>query len=220
MDYYRHTFTRSRIAGTVTCIACNLLPLDAEDVDTACHPPTIIAAAASWADDVDGRHRNRVLYDAGIGWDTGAAADEYVRHVAGSVAEWARDYAADLSDTEADPDVVADAGAHLYRDILADYPECNGTYALFETYTALALWRDNDAADAAAAVAAAAVRAGDDYGADMTDMTRAAVDTVGGRIIGSLLSDLSDALSDALSAADDAAYADAAAAGLFDTDPE
>jgi len=220
MDYYRHTFTRSRIAGTMTCIACNLLPLDAEDVATACHPPTIIAAATSWADDVENRHRNRILFYAGIGWDTDPAADEYVGHVAGSVAEWARDYASDLSDTEADPDAVADAGAHLYRDILADYPECNGTYALFETYTALALWRDDDASDAAAAVAAAAVRAGDDYGADMVEMTRAAVDTVGGRIIGSLLSDLSDTLSDALSAADDAAYADAAAAGLFDTDPE
>src|SRR5690606_24597400 len=138
----------------------------------------------------------------------------------GSVAEWARDYASDLSDTEADPDAVAAAGDHLYSDILTDYPECNGTYALFETYTALALWRDNDAAFAAAVVAAAAVRAGDGYGADMTDMTRAAVDTVGGRIIGSLLSDLSNTLSDALSAADDAAYAEAAASGLFDADPE
>lgn len=220
MDYYRHTFTRSRIAGTMTCVACNLLPLDAEDVATACHPPTIIAAATSWADGVENRHRNRILFDAGIDWDTDPAADEYVGHVAGSVAEWARDYAADLSDTEADPDAVLVAGAHLCSETLADYPECNGTYALFETYTALALWRDDDASDAAAAVAAAAVRAGDDYGADMVDMTRAAVDTVGGRIIGSLLSDLSDTLSDALSAADDAAYAEAAAAGLFDTDPE
>lgn len=220
MGYYGHIFTRSRIAGTTTCAACNLLPLDEDDIATACHPPTIIAAATSWADDVENRHRNRILFDAGIGWDTDPAADEYVGHVAGSVAEWARDYASDLSDTGADPDAVADAGGHLYRDTLTDYPEWNGTHALFETYTALALWRDDDASDAAAAVATAAVRVGEYDRVDMVDMTRAAVHTVGARIIGSLLSDLSGTLSDALSAADDAAYANAAALGLFDTDPE
>ena len=33
-----HEFRRSRLAGTLTCTRCGLLPLDDEDLETLCEP--------------------------------------------------------------------------------------------------------------------------------------------------------------------------------------